>query len=66
MDEVANKILQIFIRLVRKEMDEYEEDENKRCELYHRIKNNLRDKPIDSNNYASEVRIFGLGGIHNE
>lgn len=55
MDKVANKFLWLFIRLVRKEMSEYEEDEKQRYELYHRIRNNSKYNNTDSDNCVSEV-----------
>jgi len=56
MDKVANKFLHIFIRLVRKEMDDYEENEKQRCELYHRITNDAKYNNTDSSNCVSKVR----------
>ena len=66
MDKVANKILQIFIHLVKKDMNEYEEDEKKRYELYHRIKNRLKcgDTADSSNVYV--MQYWRLGGMNDE
>ena len=54
MDEVANKFLRIFIRLVRKEMSEYEATEEQRYELYHRIRNDMKYSNTDSSRYVNE------------
>ena len=47
-------------------MNEYEEDEKKRYELYHRIKNRLKcgDTADSSNVYA--MQYWRLGGMNDE
>lgn len=55
MDEIANKFLHIFIRLVRKEMTDYEENEKQKYELYHQITNNMKYNNVNGTNYANET-----------